>query len=299
MAKKVKKKELGLGIRALLGNVEEEAAKDQEKVVRELSHNIAMIPLEEIEANPYQPRNAFDEEALRELAESIQVHGLIQPVTVRRLNPHAYQLISGERRLRASREAGLKEIPAYVRLANDQEMLEMALVENIQRQDLNPVEIAITYQRLKEECGLTDAKLAERVGKSRATVTNQMRLLNLPPNVQEGLRNRLITTGHAKALLGIEKDYGLLNALYRETIEKGLSVRALERLVDTYKTPRQKSPKDKPSLPPSYENAQQDLRNFFGTRRLRLKMGKGGKGQIVIPFQSDDELNRLLDRIEE
>lgn len=299
MAKKVKKKELGLGIRALLSNVDETDVENQEKVVRELSHTTAMIPVQDIEANPFQPRNAFDEEALQELTESIKVHGVIQPITVRRLGPDAYQLISGERRLRASREAGLEKIPAYIRLANDQEMLEMALVENIQRQDLNPVEIGITYQRLKEECGLTDAKLAERVGKSRATVTNQMRLLNLPPNVQDGLRNRLITTGHAKALLGLEKDYGLLNALYRETIEKDLSVRALEHLVDSYKTPRPKTAKNQPSLPQAYESAQQDLRTFFGTRRLRIKVGKQGKGQIVIPFASNDELNQLLDRIEE
>jgi ParB family chromosome partitioning protein len=202
MAKKVKKKELGLGIRALLSNLDEGEAtpEEQKEVVKELSHTVAMIPVDQIEVNPFQPRVEFDEEALKELSSSIKVHGVIQPLTLRRLSDNAYQLISGERRLRASKLAGLQEVPAYVRLANDQEMLEMALVENIQRQDLNPIEVAITYQRLIDECSLTHQNLGGRVGKKRSTVSNFLRLLQLPPQIQQALKNKRISMGHAKAL---------------------------------------------------------------------------------------------------
>ncbi|MDX1666881.1 MAG: ParB/RepB/Spo0J family partition protein [Saprospiraceae bacterium] len=299
MAKKVKKKELGMGIRALLSNVEEEAEKDQGKVVRELSHSVAMIPITEIEVNPYQPRNEFDEEALEELADSIKVHGLIQPITVRRLQPNAYQLISGERRLRASKMAGLKELPAYVRVANDQEMLEMALVENIQREELNAVEIAITYQRLIEECQLTHEKLSERVGKKRSTVTNHLRLLKLSPDIQKAIKEGQISMGHARALAGVE-DFGLRDSLFRKTLRESLSVRALERLVRDYTKPatRNKSSKAK-SLPNEYKEVQKQFRDFFGSGSVSLKLKSEGKGQIVIPFNSVDELNDLIDRMED
>lgn len=297
MAKKVvHKKELGLGIRALLSNMEEEVAKDQEKVVKELAHTVAMIPVGEIEVNPFQPRNDFNEEALSELANSLRIHGLIQPITVRRLSPNEYQLISGERRLRASKMAGLAEVPAYIRIANDQEMLEMALVENIQRKDLNAIEIAITYQRLKEECQLTDEQLADRVGKERSTITNQLRLLKLPPDIQEAIKARRITMGHARALVGID-DFALQKHLFRQTVEKSLSVRALEDLIRSYNQPRER--KEKEDLPDDYQNVRQQFRNFFGTKKLQLKLQQEGKGQIVIPFSSVDELNQLLDRIDE
>jgi ParB family chromosome partitioning protein len=297
MAKKVNKKDLGLGIKALLSNMDEEVEKDQEKVVKELAHTVAMIPVEEIEVNPFQPRNDFDEETLEELADSIKVHGLIQPITVRRLSASEYQLISGERRLRAARIAGLGEIPAYIRIANDQEMLEMALVENIHREELNAIEIAITYQRLKEECNLTDEKLAGRVGKQRSTITNHLRLLKLPPDIQEAIKNQQISMGHARALAGID-NYALQSHFFKETINLNLSVRALERLIRSYSEPKQRK-KSKAELPDDYRNVQQNFRQFFGTKRLKLKLKEEGKGQIVIPFDSVKELNRLLDRIEE
>lgn len=298
MAKKVNKKELGLGIRALLTNIDEEVQKDQEKVVRELSHATAMISMEEIEVNPFQPRNEFDQDALDELAASIQVHGLIQPITVRRMSPNAYQLISGERRLRASRIAGLTEIPAYIRIANDQEMLEMALIENIQREDLNAIEVAITYQRLKEECALTDDQLADRMGKvkSRSTITNYLRLLKLPPDIQQSIKDRRLSMGHARSLAGVD-DYALRDSLFRQTLREELSVRALEQLIRAYAEP--KSKKVSSRLPDAYEGIQQQFRQFFGSKKVQLKLRSEGKGQLVIPFHTVKELNALLDRIEE
>ncbi|MBK6950445.1 MAG: ParB/RepB/Spo0J family partition protein [Haliscomenobacter sp.] len=295
MAKKVDKKNLGLGIRALLTHIDEEVALDQEKVVKELAHSVAMIPLEEIEVNPFQPRNEFDQEALDELADSIRVHGLIQPLTVRRLSPRAYQLISGERRLRASRMAGLTEIPAYIRIANDQEMLEMALIENIQRENLNAIEIAITYQRLKEECQLTDENLADRVGKKRPTITNHLRLLKLPPDIQSAIKEKKLSMGHARALTGIE-DYALRDSLFRQTLREELSVRALENLIAAYNEPKPK--KKTEQLPDDFDQVQQQFRSFFGTKKVTLKLQGQGKGQIQIAFHSVQELNELLDRID-
>ncbi len=297
MAKKVNKKDLGMGIRALLTNVEEEAEKDQEKVVKELSQSVALVPIEQIEVNPFQPRNDFDPESLEELAQSIATYGLIQPLTLRRLGQEAYQLISGERRLRAAKMAGLEGVPAYIRIANDQEMLEMALVENIQREELNAVEIAITYQRLIEECQLTHEKLSERVGKKRATITNHLRLLKLPPDIQGAIKERKLTMGHARALAGIE-DVGLRQLLFRKTLQKSLSVRALEKLIQSYQQPQPKAP-PKPELDSEYQDVQQQFRSFFGTKKVQLQLKSDGKGQIVIPFSSVDELNGLIDRIDE
>ena len=239
MAKKIikKKEKLGMGIRALLNNIDESGPEQQEQAVKELSNTVATISITEISVNPNQPRVDFDEEALQELSESIQTHGLIQPVTVRRLSPNEYQLISGERRWRASQLAGLEAIPAYIRLANDQEMLEMALVENIQRENLNAIEVAITYQRLKEECKLTDEKLAGRVGKKRSTITNHIRLLKLPPDIQKAIKAREISMGHARALAGVD-EYALRDSLFRQTVKDGLSVRALERLISSYNAPK-------------------------------------------------------------
>jgi ParB family chromosome partitioning protein len=296
MAKKVDKKNLGMGIRALLTNIDEEVAIDQEKVVKELAHSVAMIPLEEIEVNPFQPRNEFDQEALEELADSLRIHGLIQPITVRRLAPNAYQLISGERRLRASRIAGLTEVPAYIRIANDQEMLEMALIENIQRENLNPIEISITYQRLKEECKLTDERLAERVGKKRSTITNHLRLLKLPPDIQQSIKEKKLSMGHARALAGVE-EYALRDSLFRQTLREELSVRALENLIAAYQSPRPK--KNAPQLPDDLGEVQQQFRSFFGTKKVALKMQGDGRGQIVIPFSDISELNELIDRIQD
>lgn len=305
MAKKIErkttpptdKKQLGSAVRAIFSLSDQEIAEHTEEVVRELSHTVAMIPLNQIEVNPFQPRHDFDENALEELADSIKVHGLIQPITVRRLSATAYQLISGERRLRASRKAGLQEIPAYIRLANDQEMLEMALVENIQREDLNDIEVAITLQRLKEECHLTDEQLSERMGKKRSTLTNHLRLLRLPPDIQKAIKERLLTKGHGVALAGID-DYAVRDSLFRKTVKEQLSVRELERLVAAYSAHKPKPAASMPAMPDDYARIQQSLRERFGTPRVQIKLQGEGKGQIVLPFESVDQLNFYLEQIE-
>ena len=303
MAKKVSKKELKSGISAIFPKLDEAIEKNPAKVVKELSNVVAEISISEIEVNPYQPRNEFDQEALEELSASIKTYGLIQPITVRRLSPSEYQLISGERRFRASKLAGLTKIPAYIRIANDQDMLEMALVENIQRENLNAIEVALSYQRLKIECALTDEKLSERVGKKRTSITNYLRLLGLPPNIQSAVKERSISFGHARALVGI-KDPSVQSILFRKTLEESLSVRALEKEIQAYQSPKEaldpaKPNASKPNLPDEYQNVQQDFRNFFGVGSIELKLKDKGKGQIVIPFNTVQELNNLLDRIEE
>ncbi len=294
---KANKMQLGKGIAALLGNIEEEVNANPEKVVKELSNSVALIGVETIEVNPWQPRYEFDEEALQELSNSIKIHGLIQPITVRRLANNVYQLISGERRLRASKLAGLTEIPAYVRLANDQEMLEMALVENIQREQLNPIEVSITYKRLLDECNLTHENLALRVGKNRSTVTNALRLLELPPDIQQAIKNRQVSTGHAKVLLGV-KDLALQLMLLKNIVEEQLSVREIEELVKKYAESKTVAPKKATNnLPDTYKSVQDTLSAFFGSK-VALKRSPNGKGQIAITFNSDEELNRILDQIE-
>jgi len=302
MSKKVKKKELGLGIRALLSNMDagsvEKSQEKKEEIVKELSASTAMISLLDIEVNPFQPRTEFDENELNDLAASLKVHGLIQPITVRRMGDSKYQLISGERRFRASKLAGLKEVPAYIRIANDQEMLEMALVENIQRAALNPVEIAITYQRLIEECTLTHEALAERVGKNRSSVTNYLRLLKLPPDVQKALKKKKITMGHARALAGVD-DITTQLTLLKETLKNELSVRAVEALVKRYGDKSSSKPKkSKKELPSDY----QAVRNRLGTlleTKVDLKLKGKNKGQFTVHFDNVDQLNRILDILED
>ncbi len=301
MAKKVKKKELGLGIRALLSNMDAGSAEKQagkkEEIVKELSSSTAMISLKQIEVNPFQPRKDFDQEELEELSNSLKVHGLIQPITVRRMANNQYQLISGERRFRASKLAGLEEVPAYIRIANDQEMLEMALVENIQRSALNPVEIAITYQRLIEECELTHEALAERVGKNRSSVTNYLRLLKLPPDIQKALKKGKISMGHAKAIAGVE-GLGAQLSLLKETVNNELSVRALESLVKKLDSkPSKKSGKQKSSLPSDY----QEVRNRLGAlleTKVDLKLKGKNKGNFTVHFDSVDDINRILELLD-
>lgn len=298
MAKKVQKRELGMGIRALLTNMDDAntSPEEQVEVVRELAHTTAMIPVSQIEVNPYQPRKEFDETALQELSESIKVHGLIQPITLRRLSGKEYQLISGERRLRASKMAGLEEVPAYIRLANDQEMIEMALVENIQREDLNPVEVAITYQRLIDECNLTHELMADRVGKKRSTITNFLGMLRLPPQIQSALKDKRISMGHAKALRGID-DIALQLSLFNEILTKGLSVRDTEELVRRYHEPKENATAKRVSLPDAYQHIQDQLSKQLGSK-VQVKLSRGGKGNISINFHSDDDLNRLLDHFD-
>jgi ParB family transcriptional regulator, chromosome partitioning protein len=299
---KVKKMELGKGIAALLGNIEAEVNKSPEaaaEVVRELSHSTAMILVEHIEVNPWQPRYDFDENALVELSESIKIHGLIQPITVRRMAANQYQLVSGERRLRASKLAGLIEIPAYVRIANDQEMLEMALVENIQREELNPIEVAATYQRLLTECNLSHDKLAERVAKNRSTVTNMLRLLKLPPDIQASIKGKFITTGHAKVLAGID-DFAFQSTLHKRIYPERLSVREVEDIAQNYAESKQKAKAKKKDLSVSADikPVVDNLNAFFGSK-IQFKRKPNGSGQIVVNFKSDDDLNRILDLIEE
>jgi ParB family chromosome partitioning protein len=259
---------------------------------------VSEIPLDQIEVNPFQPRQEFDQNALEELAASIREHGIIQPLTVRKLSEGQYQLISGERRMRASKIAGLTEVPAYVRTADDEQMLEMALIENIQREDLNPVEIALSYQRLIEELKLTQEAVADKVGKKRPTITNYLSLLRLPADVMDALRRSQISMGHAKALLSIEDPVLQLRAL-KEILEKDLSVRMAETLAAQL---RQAKAQAKQAVAAAPANPNQihlnkvadQLEEKFGNK-VRVVQSAGGKGEIVIPFNSTGDLNRLLE----
>lgn len=261
--------------------------------------SINFINVDEIEVNPFQPRTDFDQEALRELSESIKLQGLIQPITVRQIKRNEYQLISGERRLRATKLAGITSIPAYVRTANDQQMLEMALIENIQRENLNAIEVALSFQRMIDECDLKQEELGQRVSKSRSTVTNYMRLLKLPPAIQAAIRDGEISMGHARALINVaEIDKQLY--LFRQIVEKGLSVRKTEELVREFQKTEgnQKDKKAKPSLSFQLQKVEDDLASKFSTKvRVNVKSDKG-KGAIEIPFQSEDDLNRILELLD-
>jgi ParB family chromosome partitioning protein len=299
---KIKKKELGKGIRALLTHIDTDnpEVQDEQDVVEKISTSVFEIPISQIESNPFQPRKEFNEEAIAELAESIKVHGIIQPITVRLLAKDQYQLISGERRWRASQLAGLKAIPAYVRLANDQEMLEMALVENIQRQDLNAMEIAITYQRLIDECNLTHDALSERMGKKRSTISNYLRLLKLPPEMQRSLKAKEITMGHARALAGIE-DIGVQLSVFREILQSNLSVRATESLIQRYSKKGSKGltkAKQELSQLDKYYDVTERLSAHLGSK-VQVKANERGNGVIRIPFSSTEDLNRILDLLED
>jgi ParB family transcriptional regulator, chromosome partitioning protein len=291
-----KKKALGRGLNALLSDSdqEERLETDVPVVHPSASGSISEIPIEKIEVNPFQPRTYFDQEALRELAESITVHGIIQPITLRRLARDQYQLISGERRFQASKLAGLKTIPAYVRLADDQQMLEMALIENIQRENLNAIEIALSYQRLISECSLNQEQLGERVGKNRATITNYLRLLRLPPDIQIAVRDTKISMGHARAIINVENPDQQLY-IFKKILVEDLSVRKVEELVRELS--RTSEPKEKPAAPTSgnreISQLQNNLSSHFGTRVVVKSDGK--KGEIKIPFLSIEDLNRILD----
>jgi len=293
---KVKKKELGLGIRALLGNHAPENAEENKKVVKALSSATAMIPISQINPNPGQPRKDFDEDSLSELAASIKAHGIIQPLTLRSNGPDTYEIISGERRFRAAQLAGLEEVPAYIRIANDQELLEMALIENIQREDLNPLEVAITYSRLMAEFDLTHEAMAERVGKKRSTISNSLRMLELPPSIQTGLRTGQISAGHAKALQGLDSVDKQI-ALFHKIIKEKLSVRETEKAVQL-KNLNTSSNSSSKELSIEYRDVQRNLRKQLGAK-VDIKMKGRHKGQIVIPFSDVDEFNRLLELIED
>ena len=290
-----KKKALGRGLSALLSDSEDERSEvDITSPASAIPRsNLDEIPLGEIETNPFQPRQHFDKEALNELAESIKVHGIIQPVTVRKLSDHQYQLISGERRYQASKIAGLKSIPAYVRTANDQQMLEMALIENIQRENLNPIEISLSYQRLISECNLKQEELGERVGKNRSTVTNYLRLLKLPPDIQIALRDNKISMGHARAIINID-DPGSQLFIFKKIVSDDLSVRAVESMArELTQGPKEGTEIKAQETPKEIHQLQSRLSSHFGTKVTVKSDGK--KGDIRIPFLSVEDLNRILD----
>ena len=292
-----KKKGLGRGLSALLADVETDitTGTTTESTTRVLG-SVSTLPLDQIEANPFQPRTVFDETSLMELVQSIRELGIIQPVTVRKIGYDRFQLISGERRFRASHIAGLTEIPAFIRVANDQAMLEMALVENIQRKNLDAIEIAISYQRLMEECSLTQEALSERVGKKRATISNYLRLLNLPPEIQLGIRESKISMGHARGLLAFDSEEVMIKA-YHKILAEEMSVRQVEQLAKENKTTAAK-PRTK-NIPLSFElqKIKSNLTDHFGTK-VDLNRDQKGKGKIQISFQSEDELQRIIDKLE-
>jgi ParB family transcriptional regulator, chromosome partitioning protein len=301
MAKKMDMKAMvGKGLGAILANQQVDeiiAQNDPRDAVRELASNVAMLSLDVIEPMQRQPRVHFDDVALGELAESIKVHGIIQPITVRRIHAKSYQIISGERRYRASKLAGLEEVPVYIRLADDQQMLEMALIENIQREDLNPIEIAYTYGRLKEEFLLSDEKLADRVGKQRSTVTNYLRLLKLHDDIIAAVKNQQISMGHARALAGVS-DRAFQLSLLNQIRTEELSVRAVEQLIAGYQADRStKKVKQDSRLPEDLRLIQDQFSSFFGAKAI-LKRDAKGSGQITLKFNTDGELNRMLDAIE-
>ena len=289
MAKATKKQALGRGLSALLKespNLNSATDKHADKVVG----NIIEIELEAIEVNPYQPRTYFDEEALRELASSIKELGVIQPITVRKLQGNKFQLVSGERRFRASKLIGNKTIPAYIRIANDQEMLEMALVENIQRKNLDPIEVALSYQRLIDEIQLTQEELSTRVGKKRSTVTNYLRLLKLDPILQTGMRDGFISMGHGRAMINVENTEDQL-AIYEKILREKLSVRQTEDLVKNLKKGTITKAKRK-TVPSFVKKSKKEISDFFG-HKVDITANEKGKGKITIPFHSEEDFNRI------
>ena len=290
MAKATKKQALGRGLSALLQespNISSASDKNADKVVG----SIIELELDLIDVNPYQPRTYFDEESLRELASSIRELGVIQPITVRKLEGNKFQLVSGERRFRASKLIGNKSVPAYIRLANDQEMLEMALVENIQRKNLDPIEVALSYQRLIDEIQLTQEELSTRVGKKRSTVTNYLRLLKLDPILQTGMRDGFISMGHGRAMINVENTEDQL-AIYEKILREKLSVRQTEELVKNLKTGSVIAKPKKKQLPKFVKDNLKEFSEYFG-HKIDVSVSNNGKGKISIPFHSEEDFNRI------
>lgn len=311
-----KKAALGRGLNALLPSDAERFAEEEEqagdlsktRLYRfeeggRLVGRVAEIELDQIGPNPYQPRQEFDETALEELAASIRQLGIIQPITVRALDRSRFEIISGERRFRAARRAGLDRIPAYVREADTEAMLEMAIVENVQREELNPIEVALGYQRLLEECDLTQEQVAEKVGKGRATIANMLRLLKLPPRIQASLRDGSVSMGHARALINVEDDEAQLRIL-KEIEEKGLSVREVEDRVRAFRRAQEEPPESQKPAPAPPDRDALQLREY--TARLRSQLStqvnikrKADGGRIEIAFYSDEDLERLMELLAE
>jgi ParB family chromosome partitioning protein len=287
-----KKRGLGKGLSALLENAETDITS--KKGDNKTAGSISEIKINQIETNPFQPRTEFEKEALDNLAQSIKEHGIIQPITVRKVGYDKFQLISGERRFRASQLAGLKKVPAYIRIANDQTMLEMALVENIQRQDLNAIEVALSYQRLIDECDLTQDELSKKLAKSRPSIANHLRLLKLPAGIQLGIRDKEITMGHARALVSAGSENKQL-ALYKKTLTDKLSVRQLEDLIKN-QGEKKKSPVVDDSIPVS--GRQKDFQTALSdtlSAKIDIAKSNNGKGKIVINFVSEVDLNRIIE----
>ena len=287
MAKATRKQAMGRGLSALL---KESSDNIPQKGINNIVGNILELELNLIEVNPYQPRTYFDEESLRELAGSIKELGVIQPITVRKTGDNKFQLVSGERRFRASKLIGNKTVPAYIRIANDKEMLEMALVENIQRQNLDPIEVALSYQRLIDEIQLTQEELSTRVGKKRSTVTNYLRLLKLDPILQTGIRDGFISMGHGRTIISIENKENQIT-IYKKILRDKLSVRQTEELVKNLKKSKTKKSKKK-ELPKFIKDNIQEINSFFG-QSIKITIGIDGKGKLTIPFQSEEDFNRI------
>lgn len=295
MAKATKKQALGRGLSALLKDPANDIQSAKDKNADKVVGNIIELDLKSIEMNPFQPRTSFNEEALRELASSIKELGVIQPITVRKLGFNEYQLVSGERRFRASKLIGLETIPAYIRIANDQESLEMALVENIQREDLDPIEIALSYQRLIEEIDLTQEEMSDRVGKNRSTITNYLRLLKLDPIIQTGMRDGFISMGHGRALINVDSQEEQLD-IYEKILSEKLSVRETEAIVRATKKTGTSARTKKKTLPKYAKEAQSDLSGLLESK-VSIKVAANGKGQLVVPFTSKEDFNRILKQI--
>lgn len=312
MAKK--RNALGRGLKSLLddrdpsllvdGNPKQDIESEEvNQIIGETIGVIVRVPLDQIEVNPFQPRTEFDNNKLKELSDSILIHGVIQPITVRKLENNNYQLIVGERRLRASKMAGLEAIPTYVRAANDQESLELALIENIHREDLNALEIAINYKRLIDECNLTQDTLATRLGKNRTTVTNYLRLLKLVPEIQLAIKSNVITMGHARAIISIE-DPVLQYSIFKEIIKKHYSVRQVEALVRKWQSQKSKSKKndgvekiDNFAMDLHYKKVKESLTSYLDAKVVLKVKGKGS-GELIVLFRSTDDLNRILGLID-
>jgi len=297
MAKATRKQALGRGLSALLKDPSNDISSIQDKNADKVIGSIVELDVNAIEVNPFQPRTNFNEESLRELASSIKELGVVQPITVRKLGFNKYQLVSGERRFRASKLIGLDTIPAYIRIANDQESLEMALVENIQRQDLDPIEIALSYQRLIDDIDLTQEEMSVRVGKKRSTIANYLRLLKLDPIVQTGMRDGFISMGHGRAIIAIEDQNEQLD-IYEKIITKKLSVRETESLVRNYNTKGStNSQSTNEVLPRHIKNGIKEFSEYFG-HKIDVKVSKNGKGKITIPFHSEEDFNRIKKLVE-
>lgn len=293
---KSNKDALGKGIRSLLQGIDSDlktGAGNLKPAVVETATAMNRIPVDQVEPNPKQPRRDFDEQALKELSDSIKMHDIIQPITVSKLPSGKYRLISGERRWRASKMAGLKDIPAYIRQANDQELLELALLENLQREDLNAMEVALSYKRMMEELTYTQEMVAERMGKDRSTVANFIRLLKLPPDIQLAVRSGELSMGHARALINVDTVDKQLY-IYKEIKSKSLSVRQTEALVrNMYKQGGAVKKTSKNALPVAYQKIEDNLASHFSTR-VKLKHSRNGSGQITFDYYSQEELNKLL-----